>query len=226
MLHKDVSGLDSVRFVPTPGQNIQNWKAEDFSCLLRVSVVALRSNPRALTNSIVATFEAITRSTLPTLGLGILAITTRLLSITSLKTLLKPPLASLVICEHACAPATLAAARLSSAMLNRLYLSSRRAVSFQSQRPLVYRKKSSASKDSVVLAAGVCRKVEVRQENTRAYTSSLDNDCGRRKKRRVLIVLAVSLNAEPRRKCAQTCVLLTINCQRGRANHNYECLRV
>lgn len=161
MLHEDVSGLDSIRFLSTPRQKIWNWKAEDLSCLLRVSASALSDNPRALTNSIVATSDAITRATLPTLGLGILAITTRSLSMTSLKTLLKPPSASLVICEHACAPATLAAARLSSATLNRLYLSSRRAVSFQSQRPLVYRKKSSASEDSVVLAAGVCRKVEI-----------------------------------------------------------------
>ena len=36
---------------------------------------------------------------------------------TSLKTLLKPPSESFVICEHDCAPVASAAARLSSAML-------------------------------------------------------------------------------------------------------------
>jgi hypothetical protein len=63
----------------------------------------------------------------------------------SLNALLKPPSVSLVIREHDCAPMASAAALLSSAMLNRLCLSSRRAASFQSQRPLVYRKTSSAS---------------------------------------------------------------------------------
>lgn len=63
--------------------------------------------------------------------------TTESLSIKSLKTLLKPPSASLVIRRQDCAPQHWAATRWSSVMLNFRYRSHSRASSFQSQRPLV-----------------------------------------------------------------------------------------
>jgi hypothetical protein len=39
VLYENVSGLDGIRFVSAPRQDLRNREDEDFACLLRVSVV-------------------------------------------------------------------------------------------------------------------------------------------------------------------------------------------